>query len=293
MPTRPVAPAALRGRVFRGSAQVAAGHLTKGQLRSAAWQRLFRDVYACSSVALTHEVRAGAAALLLLPGAVVCGRSAAVLWGVDAAGPDDDVEVTVPPGSPACTVPGVRVRRWALLPDQITTRRGIPVTVPATTAVDIGRAPVPLAESVVLVDALVACGATELAAVRTAAAAATGSGCRRARRVADLADGLAGSPQETRLRLLLHASRLPRPVAQHTVLDANGDFVARVDFAWPAKRLAVEYEGRWHGRPQHVASDRARLNRLTAAGWRVVFVTAEDLRDPDLVVARLAALLLG
>ncbi|SNR92460.1 Transcriptional regulator, AbiEi antitoxin, Type IV TA system [Geodermatophilus saharensis] len=279
--------------MFRGSAQVAAGHLTKGQLRSAAWQRLFRDVYACSSVALTHEVRAGAAALLLLPGAVVCGRSAAVLWGVDAAGPDDDVEVTVPPGSPACTVPGVRVRRWALLPDQITTRRGIPVTVPATTAVDIGRAPVPLAESVVLVDALVACGATELAAVRTAAAAATGSGCRRARRVADLADGLAGSPQETRLRLLLHASRLPRPVAQHTVLDANGDFVARVDFAWPAKRLAVEYEGRWHGRPQHVASDRARLNRLTAAGWRVVFVTAEDLRDPDLVVARLAALLLG
>jgi len=55
--------------------------------------------------------------------------------------------------------------------------------------------------------------------------------------------------------------------------------------------VAVEYEGRRHG--QHVASDRARLNRLTAAGWRVVFVTAEDLREPDRVVARIAAALAG
>ena len=109
----------------------------------------------------------------------------------------------------------------------------------------------------------------------------------------DLADGLAGSPQETRLRLLLHASRLPRPVAQYHVRDAVGREVARVDFAWPEQRVAVEYEGRWHGRPQQVASDRARLNRLTAAGWRVVTVTAEDLRAPDRLVARVAAVLAG
>ena len=291
MPIRPLRPAQLRGRVFRGSSQVAAGRLTKARLRSAAWQRLFRDVYACSSVVVTHEVRAGAAALLLLPGAVASGRSAAVLWGVDAARPGDDVELTLPPGSSTSTVPGIRVRRWALAPEQVTARRGIPVTTPETTAVDLGRTPGPVEESVALVDALVACRATELDAVRAAAAAATGPGCRRARRVVDLADGLAGSPQETRLRLLLHASRLPRPVAQHTVLDAAGRFVARVDFAWPDRRVAVEYEGRWHGRPQQVASDRARLNRLTAAGWRVVFVTAEDLREPDRLLARIAAVL--
>ncbi|MGY1728634.1 hypothetical protein ACI79J_16830 [Geodermatophilus sp. SYSU D01062] len=289
MPIRPARPARLHGRVFRGSSQVAAGRLTRGQLRSTAWQRLFRDVYACSSVAVTHEVRAGAAALLLVPGAVVSGRSAAVLWGVDAAGPDDDVQLTVPPGSSASTAPGVRVRRWALPADAVTTCRGIPVTIAETTAVDIGRGPGPLEESVALVDALVTCRATELVAVRAAAAAATGPGCRRARRVAELADGLAGSPQETRLRLLLHGARLPRPLAQHTVRDADGGFVARVDFAWPEQRLAVEYEGRWHGRPQQVAPDRARLNRLTAAGWRVVFVTAEDLREPDVLVARIAA----
>ncbi len=134
---------------------------------------------------------------------------------------------------------------------------------------------------------------TDLDRVRAAAAVATGRGCRRARSVADLTDGLAQSPQETRLRLLLHASRLPLPTAQYRVRDATGREVARVDFAWPEQRVAVEYEGRWHGRPQQVALDRARLNRLTAAGWRVVFVTAEDLRDPDRLVARVAAVLAG
>jgi very-short-patch-repair endonuclease len=291
MPVEPYRPQVLAGRVFRGSAQVAAGRLTKAQLRSAAWQRLFRDVYACSSVEVTHGVRAGAAALLLVPGAVVSGRSAAVLWGVDAAGPGDDVELTLPPGSSACTVPGVRVRRWALSAEHVTTRRGIRVTDPATTAVDLGRAPGPLADAVALVDALVVRGVTDLDRVRAAAAVATGPGCRRARSVAGLADGLAQSPQETRLRLLLHGCRLPRPVAQHRVRDDAGRVLARVDFAWPDRRVAVEYEGRWHGEPQQVARDRARLNRLTAAGWRVVFVTAEDLREPDRLIARLSAVL--
>jgi hypothetical protein len=59
---------------------------------------------------------------------------------------------------------------------------------------------------------------------------------------------------------VLHASPLPRPVTQHTVRDADGRFVARVDSGWPEHRLAVEYEGDWHGEPQNVARDRARLN---------------------------------
>jgi very-short-patch-repair endonuclease len=52
--------------------------------------------------------------------------------------------------------------------------------------------------------------------------------------------------------------------------------------------VALEYDGHWHAEPGQFARDRARLNRLTAAGWRVVFVTAADLRRPDLLVARIA-----
>jgi very-short-patch-repair endonuclease len=65
-----------------------------------------------------------------------------------------------------------------------------------------------------------------------------------------------------------------------------------VDFAWPEAKLAVEYEGWWHGEsPQQVAADRRRLNRLTAAGWTVVFVTAADLHHPDELTHRIAGAL--
>jgi very-short-patch-repair endonuclease len=291
VPVPPQRPASLRGRVFRGSSVVAEGRLTRAQLRSTAWQRIFRDVYACESLEVTHRLRTVAAARVLRPDSIVSCRSAAVLWGVDAAGPSDDVELTVPPGSSTTTVPGVRIRRWLLEPTHIRLRGGTRTTSPELTAVDIGREDRPVAESVAVVDALVGRGITDLGAVRDAAAAAAGPGVRRARRVADLADGLAGSPQETRLRLLVRESPLPRPVAQFVVRDPDGCFVARVDFAWPEHRLALEYEGAHHGRPQQVAKDRARLNRLTACGWRVVFVTAADLHDPVGLIARIAAAL--
>ncbi len=90
---------------------------------------------------------------------------------------------------------------------------------------------------------------------------------------------------------LLQASPLRRPIAQYVVRNADGHFVARVDFAWPEERVALEYDGVWHGEHQQVARDRARLNRLTAAGWTVVFVTAADLQDPVQLGARVAAAL--
>ena len=145
-----------------------------------------------------------------------------------------------------------------------------------------------LDDAVVLIDRFVDTRATDLARMRAAAAGVSGRGCRQVRQAAELADGLAGSPQETRLRLLLHRSALPRPVAQFVVRDAVG-FVARVDLAWPEAKVAVEYEGAWHGEsPQQVAADRRRLYRLTAAGWTVVFVTAADLHHPGQLVARIA-----
>ena len=73
----------------------------------------------------------------------------------------------------------------------------------------------------------------------------------------------------------------------------DGRFVARPDFAWPDRKVALEYDGLWHGEPRQFARDRQRLNRLQAAGWRVVFVTAADLRDPERLLALIAAALFG
>jgi len=289
VPRSPARPESLRGKVFRGSTVLGARRLTRGQLRSSAWRRLFPDVYACASLPVDHRLRARAVARLLLPDAVLSGRSAAVLWGVDLAGPDDDVECTVPLSCRAGTTRGVRVTRRTLPPGDVITRGGIRVTTQLRTALDLARIR-PLEEAVVALDQFLRIRRMSVADLKVAAAGLTGPHCRRVRAAVEKADGQAQSPQETRLRLRLHASRLPRPVAQYEVRDARG-FVAYVDFAWPEARVAVEYDGWWHGQPQNVPKDRRRLNRLTAAGWTVIFATADDIDDPVQLVARIGAAL--
>lgn len=281
MPVRPHVPPRLRGKVFRGSLAIAGGHLTPNQLRGPAWQPLFRDVYVDVSVPVTHHLRAVAAAGLVLPGAVVSGSSAAVLWGVDLAGPDDDIELTLPPGSHARRMPGLRVRRAHIEPAEIAKRHDVRVTTPALTAIHIASV-LPADDAVVAIDRLVVAGRVDLAAVR-ARASLPGVGTR-ARAACAQADGLAQSPQETKLRLLMRRQRLPAPVAQY-VVRRSGRFVAQVDFAWPDRKVAVEYDGLWHADDKQFAKDRRRLNRLREAGWTVVFVTAADLHDPERVAA--------
>ena len=285
MPTPVTVPDGLRSTPFLASAAVRAGLLTHRRLHGATWRRLFHDVYVHRDVPVTHALRAEAVTLLL-PVAVVSGRSAAVFWGVDLVRTEDDVEVTLPPGSHMVRLAGVTARRAALDRGDVCRRSGVPVTSPEATAVRLASV-LDHDRAVAAVDQLIATGVVDLPAVRARAASATGPGSARARAVAGSADGLAESPQETRVRLLLHRSGLPRPVPQHRI-EHEGRFVARVDFGWPGRKVAVEYDGAWHGEKGQFARDRRRLNRLRAAGWTVVFVTADDLRRPGELIAEIA-----
>lgn len=289
MPSKRPVPPRLRGKTFRGSRAVALGYLTENQLRGPAWRRLFRDVYVDAAVDVTHGLRAVAAARLLVPDAVVSGPSAAVLWGVDLAGPDDDVELTLPPGTHARRMPGLRVRRAHIGADEIHLLRATRVTGPALTAVRVATLLTPEA-AVVALDRLVVAGVVDLDSVR-ARAALPGVGAH-ARRACQRADGLAQSPRETELRLLMQGAGLPTPLAQY-VVEHEGRFVARVDFAWPELKVAVEYDGYWHSEDRQFAKDRRRLNRLREAGWTVVFVTAADMRDPRRLAAMIRAALVA
>ena len=80
---------------------------------------------------------------------------------------------------------------------------------------------------------------------------------------------------ETRLRRLLDNSPLPQPVAQYVVRNADR-LVARVDFAWPGLKVAVEAVGRKYHEGQW-ERDVARLDALRECGWIVIHVTWEDL----------------
>ena len=76
------------------------------------------------------------------------------------------------------------------------------------------------------------------------------------------------------------------PVPQYEVW-AEGELLARVDFAFPEERLVIEYEGAYHFDGIQIVRDDVRLRRLVEAGWRVIRLSAADLRDLDAVVARI------
>lgn len=287
----PCRPPSLCGRVFRGREAVDAGLLTSKQLRSRAWRRIYRDVYADAELPPTHGLAIAGAALLAPPSAVLGGRSAAYLLGaeslVDSSSP---VEVIVPEHGRFGPVTGLRVRRAPLPDSDVRSVGRYSCTTPVRTALDIARLE-QLPESVVALDVLLARGLVLPGRLAEAAACLLPArGTRRARRAVDLADERSESPPESMLRVRLRLAGLT-PVPQYVVRDAAGHFVARVDLAFPEQRVAIEYDGAWHGKPGQLAHDRRRLNALVAAGWTVLHITAADLHDPAAVVDAVRRLL--
>ncbi len=269
---------------------LADGVLTPAALRSSAWRRLYRGVYADSALPDGVGLRVRGASLIAPPVAVFTGRTAAWLHGAtELSSVSDPVELTVPPGVSFGPVTGLRVRHAAVTADGVTRVRGRPCATGIATALQIAAAEDVL-HSVPALDILLGRGITEDEDLRRAAGALTGRGSRRARRAVELADRRAESQPESTVRVLLALAGIAT-VPQFVVRDGNGRFVARVDLALPDLRLAIEYDGAWHGDTRQFARDRRRLNELTAAGWRVLFVTAADLRDQRALVARVRSFL--
>jgi very-short-patch-repair endonuclease len=113
-------------------------------------------------------------------------------------------------------------------------------------------------------------------------------GVRLVQEVADLTDAGAQSAPESRLRLTLIFGGLPRPVTQFVVRDRIGNFIARVDLAYPELRIAIEYDGEDHR--DRWADDIVRQNRIIGAGWTLMRYAKGDLFGrPDAVVAQVRA----
>ena len=250
-----------------------AGLLTRAQLQGPAWRRLFKDVYADANLDVTHLLKCRAAALTLPPGAALTGRSAACWDGLPVGDADDPVWVVVPAGT-QFQMRGIKVRR-AWLPTGHVLAGEPPVTVPQRTAWEIAREH-DLVDAVAALDVLFHHKRPAQEAMTAWTAVHPHS---RAAKAIGLADGRAESPQESRVRVRLILAGFPPPVPQHEV-RMDKIFVARLDLAWPAAKVAVEYDGEWHADARQFVRDRARLNKLVDAGWVVLHMTKRDLSDP-------------
>jgi very-short-patch-repair endonuclease len=195
------------------------------------------------------------------------------------------VDVTVTAGSRRGRPGFVKVHHCSLLePRDTTTRHGIPVTTAARAILDIAETATSAELETLIADAQVKGVMTERHLRDVLSRAGRRRGANKLRRILTDAPGRTLSEAERILRRLLRQAGLPQPLTDHAI----GRY--RADFAWPDHRLIVEYDGfRTHAHRRAFHHDRRRNAELTAKGWSVMQVTADQLEnEPFAVVARIA-----
>jgi very-short-patch-repair endonuclease len=251
-------------------------------------------VYRLAGTPETWEQRLMASVLAGGPGAVASHRSAARLMAL---GDSEELEISVP-ASRRPVIQGVRIHRVRDLDRATIVRRnGIPTTNPTRTLVDLGAVYGPtLVEDALdraLTRRIITVGLLERELELLARPGRNGVGALRA--VLDRRAMGAERPDsvlEARMARLFRAWSLPPAVFQYEVRVA-GRLVARVDFAYPELRLAIEVDG-WetHSSPRELQYDLDRQNALVAAGWTVLrFTWVDVVRRPAKVAARIQAAL--
>jgi hypothetical protein len=250
--------------------------------------RLLRGVYVAAGVEETLELRAEAVAKVVPRGTVVCGRTAAWLWGVDAlamssTGALPPIDVMGPPGSARSRRADTSGRTGPLLESDVVELSGILLTTPGRTAADLARL-LPRPDALASLDVLM--GLPEMS--RELVADVLGRFARyrgviQARELVDLADPRAESPQESRARLRCVDAGFPCPEPQIDVFDETGDLLARLDMGWRELLKAMEFDGdEGHRTPAQKAHDQARRERVERRGWGLAVVTSEQVLSRSL-----------
>lgn len=255
-------------------------------------RRVRRGVYCLHPNLRPGFIESVVAALLVLPpGTVAAGVTAARLWGFD---------VPIDTGAPLeFLVPGKRNRvkltdavlRFGQV-DDIERPQGVPSTNRARTMIDlVGR--LRFDDAVTLVEAgLRRDPGLTVQMKHEQDRRPNRRGRALIASVLDFADSLSESPLESRARILWHEARLPAPT-QQAVIRSNGSFVARVDFLWDEARLIVEVDGlAKYDEPGALAAEKRRQNELVSLGYTVLrFTWADVVGNPEYVVAQVRAAL--
>jgi uncharacterized protein DUF559 len=160
--------------------------------------------------------------------------------------------------------------------------RGLRVTRPVSTWIDLAAVPAFSVEDIVIAgDAFATRDPELLTEFVRAGESIGGRGQRTVRAAARLIRSGSGSPMETRARLAFGRAGIPDPELNATVHAEDGHFVARVDFLWREARVIVEYEGEKHRTDRKQwQNDIHRVRLLEGLGWKVIRITAADLSDP-------------
>lgn len=218
---------------------------------------------------------------------VLSHESAASWLGVDLPARPHLIHVTAPRnrGLRHDAIAGVRLHRANLGPGDVLEVRGVHVTSPLRTALDIARSS-SLEHAVAAVDSFLRARQLMLEEFVTAANAAAGPRRQRLRLVAALIDPKSGSVLESLTRVLLWRNNIAPPTSQYPFTHPTRGWIGWVDFAWPELRVILECDGyEFHAARGPFQKDRRRWSAVGSAGWHLAVVTWFDVTcEPDYVV---------
>ena len=256
--------------------------MTQYRMRSE-YRRVLRGVWLRADVEPDFAIM-GRAAAAAYPRGVLCGWSAAGLWGNPYRPEDALPEIIVPVNGRQHD--GVAVRRVQLADSQWTTIGDVRCTTLERTAIDLGRFN-QREDAVAALDALTQRHPELPLLVRSELRTWENHwGIGKAHRALAAIDPDAESPWETRLRLWLVDAGLTGFTLQWEVFNRR----YRLDIAWPHLKVACEYDGAHHRDGEQHAYDIDRWNELRADGWIVLPATARTLtRKRDAYLAQVRA----
>jgi very-short-patch-repair endonuclease len=240
-------------------------------------------VYAVGHDRLTPDGRFMAAVLAGGVDAYVSHRAAAALWGIR---PYSGRVVDVTTFTRRRKQPGIRFHTSDYRLDEMTKIRGIPVTGPSRTLLDLGQVldddelehALREAERLRLADVVSVVDLLERYPKRRGSAA-----IRRLTAVRELYKGVTRSKLEELFRQYLRAHDIPDP--EWNVRIELDEATLEVDCLWREQQLIVELDGYgYHAGLDAFEKDRLRDRLLQLAGYRPIRVTWRALRD-DLELA--------
>jgi predicted transcriptional regulator of viral defense system len=264
----------------------------RAELGSRRWSRLRKGVYIGTQVLASadererHLIECVAVLLSLRPGPVLSHGSAARLhelvlpWRHPA-------EVRVTAVDQWRRGRGYRVAQATMSADEVERWSEFAATSVSRTLVDCAREWA-LTDAVIAMDAAIhQRKATRAELLRAVLAGSHRVGISHAARALRLADGRAESPLETRGRLAMLASGLPRPELQVEIHGPAG-LIGRVDGWYEEAAVAVEFDGQVkYTDPLYASSpeealwkEKRREDEMRALGIRFVRAVNEDLGRP-------------
>ncbi len=218
------------------------------RLTSGAWVQVRRRVYRHAGGHDSWHQSVRGATLSLGPQALASHLAAGFLWGLDGVGmgAPQKIDVTVPDHL-RLSAAGVTIHRTVVLPRTPGMRDKIPVMPLARTLLDLTSCCDERSVELALDSAIRQYPGT-LIGVQQELDRWSLQGCPGSKVLVELVGHRRKRTTDSGLEVdvdrELRLAGFPPPVTQHTIRDANGVFVARVDLSWPQFRIVLFADSR-------------------------------------------------